>query len=187
MAYECVTLKHMKPAVIFLGVGIALLAVGSAWLLIADQTDRADDTRMRELVKEHAKAWETGDEALLQSLLHDDVVFAYPGRRLNKEQTLEDLRFFKNAYSDTKVYIHTIVVDGDDVAVEWQFATTKNETGKREVVSDAIIAKERDRKFIVWKEYLDGRVKGMQADGTLQLEEGQEPFPWPKKVEAATN
>ena len=140
-------------------------------------------TSITQMVIDHAKAWETGDEKLLALLLHKDVVFAYPGRRLNKEQTLEDLRFFQGAYRDTKVYIHTIIVSGDNVAVEWQFATTKKETGKREVVSDAIIGKVREGQFIIWKEYLDGRVKGLQAEGTLPLEEGEEPFPWPRKIE----
>ncbi len=144
-----------------------------SWMI---QKNHAGVTKM---VFDHATAWETGNEDLLASLLHDDVVFAYPGRRLNKEQTLEDLRFFRDAYADTKVYIHTIVIEGDTVAVEWQFATTKKETGKREVVSDAIIGTVRDGKFIVWKEYLDGRVKGLQAEGELPLEEGDEPFPWP--------
>lgn len=137
------------------------------------------------MVENHAKAWETGDEDLLSILLHEDTVFAYPGRRLNKEQTLEDLRYFRDEYVDTKVYINTVVVDGDDVAVEWQFATTKKSTGHREVVSDAIIGKVKDGQFIVWKEYLDGRVKGLQADGTLMLEEGEEPFPWPEKAKSA--
>lgn len=137
---------------------------------------------VEEMVRNHARAWETGDEELLSSLLHEDIVFAYPGRRLNKEQTLEDMRFFRDAYENTKVYINTVVIDGDNVAVEWQFATTKKETGKREVVSDAIIGKIKDGQFVVWKEYLDGRVKGLQAEGTLLLEEGEEPFPWPRKI-----
>ena len=51
------------------------------------------------------------------------------------------------------------------------------------VVSDAIIAKVQDGKFIVWKEYLDGRVKLLQATGELFEEEGEEPFPWPLKTE----
>ena len=43
---------------------------------------------IEQMVKDHAKAWETGDRELLDSLLHEDVVFAYPGRRLNKNQTM---------------------------------------------------------------------------------------------------
>ncbi len=157
--------------------GIAVVVGGGSFLL-----DAAHKKAIEKMVIEHAQAWETGDEALLDSLLHEDVMFAYPGRRLNKAQTLEDLRFFRDAYADTKVYIHTIIVNGNNVAVEWQFATTKKETGKREVVSDAVIGKVKDGKFIVWKEYLDGRVKGLQAEGKLELEEGEEPFPWPAKT-----
>lgn len=145
------------------------------------------EAKIEQMVVDHARAWETGDDGLLDSLLHKDVIFAYPGRRLNKQQTIEDLQFFRDAFTDTKVYINKVIVDGDDVAVEWQFATTRKETGKREVVSDAVIGKVKDGKFIVWKEYLDGRVKGMQADGLLELEEGAEPFPWPKKIEIRAN
>ena len=149
-----------------------------------DQVVQMKKDTIINMVSDHARAWETGDEQLLDSLLHEDVVFAYPGRRLNKEQTLEDLRFFRDAYENTKVYIHTVVVDSDTVAVEWQFATTKKDTGKREVVSDTIIGKVKDGTFIVWKEYLDGRAKSLQAEGKLELEEGQEPFPWPAKTSA---
>ena len=134
------------------------------------------------MVDDHAEAWKTGNLELLDSLLHEDVVFAYPGRRLNKAQTLEDLEYFRDHFNETEVYINEIIVECNQVAIEWQFATTKNETGERQVVSDAIIGKIKDGKFIVWKEYLDGRVKLLQADGTLELEEGEEPFPWPNKI-----
>ena len=140
------------------------------------------ESAITRMVRDHARAWETGDEKLLSSLLHEDVVFAYPGRRLTKAQTLVDLRHLRNANTATKVYIRKVIVDGDDVAVEWQFATTTKATGKREAVSDAIIARVKDGKFVVWKEYLDGRVRGMQADGRLALEEGEDPFPWPREI-----
>jgi ketosteroid isomerase-like protein len=136
---------------------------------------------IEKMVFDHAHAWKTGDLELLDSLLHEDVIFAYPGRRLNKVQTLEDLEYFRDNFVDTQVYINEVIIDGDDVAVEWQFATTDNNTGERQVVSDGIIGKVKDGKIIVWKEYLDGRVKTLQASGELEYEEGQEPFPFPKK------
>ena len=171
---------NKKIVLIILIVALACCVVG---FFVNYELGLRKEALIKDMVQNHAKAWETGDEELLASLLHKDVVFAYPGRRLNKEQTIEDLRFFRDAYENTKVYIHTVIVDGKNIAVEWQFATTKKETGKREVVSDAVIGKVQDGQFIVWKEYLDGRVKGLQAEGSLELEEGSEPFPWPKKVE----
>jgi len=165
--------------ILFLAAGLC----GVSGFVANEQIERIKEEGITKMVSVHARAWETGDEELLTTLLHEDVVFAYPGRRLTKAQTLDDLRFFRDAYEDTKVYIHTVIVEGDNVAVEWQFATTKKDTGEREVVSDAIIGKVKDGKFIVWKEYLDGRVKGLQAEGSLELEEGEEPFPWPRKIE----
>src|SRR3989338_2279229 len=143
-----------------------------------------DSDAIEIMVKEHALAWETGDKELLGKLLHDEVVFAYPGRRLNKAQTIEDLEYFSSNFNDTKVYINKIIVNGNDVAVEWQFATTEIKTGKRQVVSDAIVGSVKDGKFVVWKEYLDGRVKLQQATGELYLEEGEEPYPWPMKTDS---
>lgn len=146
------------------------------------RTEKTTEEAIIALVHEHARAWETGDVELLDKVLHDEVVFAYPGRRLNKEETLEDLRVYKQLFTDTKIYIHTIIVQGEDVAVEWQFASTNTETGNRTAVSDAIIGRVEDGKIIMWKEYLDGRVSRMQANGELPLEEGEEPFPWPRKL-----
>lgn len=172
----------MKTTSYIFVTGFAVLAVGALFFLFDGWLRNEHVQSVQTLVEKHAEAWETGNETLLSEILSEDVVFAYPGRRLNKQQTLEDLRFFRDNYTDTKVYINTVVVEGENVAVEWQFATTKKETGKREVVSDAIIGKVRDGKFTVWKEYLDGRVKGLQAEGKLELEEGEEPFPWPNKT-----
>ncbi|MEK6827806.1 MAG: nuclear transport factor 2 family protein [Nanoarchaeota archaeon] len=135
----------------------------------------------KELVYKHAKAWEMGDYELLDFILHEDIVFAYPGRRLNKQETLADLIEYNKSFKDTKIYINKIIVDGNDLSVEWQFASTNIKTGNRTAVSDAIIGKIKDDKIIVWKEYLDGRVSRLQAAGNLSLEEGEEPFPWPRK------
>ena len=172
--------KSMKKnGVMFIGIlFIFIFLIGCS-----NDKDNGDSEKkfIVKLVEDHAKAWETGNLELLDSILHEDAVFAYPGRRLNKTQTLEDLEYFKNNFNETRVYINKIIIDDSNVAVEWQFATTEIKTGKRQVVSDAIIGEIKDGKWIVWKEYLDGRVKLMQAEGKLAFEEGEEPFPWPKK------
>ncbi|HIH41333.1 TPA: nuclear transport factor 2 family protein [Candidatus Woesearchaeota archaeon] len=166
----------MREKILFLVFIIAAMLVSSC------TTKEYSKEYAVKLVQDHANAWKTSDLELLDSVLHEDVVFAYPGRRLNKNQTLEDLIYFREHFSDTEVYINRIIVDGSDVAVEWQFATTEIATGKRQVVSDGIIGELKDGKFIVWKEYLDGRVKTMQANGELAYEEGEEPFPWPNRI-----
>ena len=139
------------------------------------------DYAIKNLVQDHAKAWETGDLKLLDTILHEDLVFAYPGRRLNKSEAIADFIDYNKSFKETKIYINKIIVNGDDFAVEWQFASTNIKAGNRTAVSDAIIGKIKDDKILVWKEYLDGRVSRMQIAGNLSLEEGMEPFPWPKK------
>ena len=153
-----------------------------ALLIFITSCDNEQNEKIaEEIVHKHAKAWETGDLELLSSLLHEDIVFAYPGRRLNKQETVADFLDYNKSFNNTNIYFNKIIVNGDDLAVEWQYASTNIKTGNRTAVSDAIIGKIKDGKIIVWKEYLDGRVSRLQANGTLALEEGEEPFPWPRK------
>lgn len=150
-------------------------------LLLANSCGVNEGKAAKEIVMAHARAWETGDYELLNSILHEDAIFAYPGRRLSKNETLNDFLEYNMSFRDTKIYVNKVIAVDDDVAVEWQFASTNVRTGNRSAVSDAIIGRIKDGKIIVWKEYLDGRVSRMQASGNLSLDEGEEPFPWPAK------
>ena len=159
---------------------ITFFIVVSIIIVSCNKTEQKNN-EIVELVYKHAKAWEIGDYELFNSILHEDVVFAYPGRRMNKSETLKDFIDYNKSFKDTKIYINKIIINGEDLAVEWQFASTNIKTGNRTAVSDAIIGKIKDEKIIIWKEYLDGRVSRMQVSGELPLEEGEEPFPWPRK------
>lgn len=174
---------RIHPAVL----ALAVLLLGAGCAATGEDTKEryahTQEEAIRQMVYKHAEAWKTGNATLLDELLHDDVVFAYPGRRLDKSQTLEDLRYFSEHFTDTEVYIHEIIIEGNKVAVEWQFATTDKQTGYRQVVSDAIIGEVSEGKFLIWKEYLDGRVKTLQKEGKLALEEGEEPYPWPSRIQ----
>ena len=158
---------------------LLIIAINSCSYQIAQKEVKSEE--IVNLVYIHAKAWETGNYEILDSILDEDAVFAYPGRRLNKTETLEDLLNYNKSFKDTKIYISKIIVNGEDLAVEWQFASTSVKTGNRTAVSDAIIGKVKDGKIFMWKEYLDGRVSRLQSIGNLSLEEGEDPFPWPRK------
>ena len=73
---------------------------------------------IKNLVYNHAKAWETGNLELLDSILHEEIVFAYPGRRMNKQETLKDFIDYNKSFKDTRIYFNKIIVDGGDLAVE---------------------------------------------------------------------
>ncbi len=131
------------------------------------------------LVRSHAAAWESGDTSGLAEIMHDEALFAYPRRRVDRATWAAELHAFGEAHEAVRIYIHRIIVDGDQFAVEWQFAATDVATGVRTAVSDAIVGVVADGRIISWKEYLDGQVSTLQREGRLTLEEGDEPFPWP--------
>ena len=170
-------MKNLKIIFLFL----IVVVINACTKEVAKNDATNGDDAVKSLVFDHAKAWEAGDYKLLDSILHDEIIFAYPGRRLNKKETLQDFLDFNKAFKDTKIYINKVIIDNDSFAVEWQFASTNIKAGNRTSVSDAIMGKVKDGKIIVWKEYLDGRVSRMQIAGNLSLEEGKEPFPWPNK------
>lgn len=132
------------------------------------------------LVRAHARAWETGDTLLAREILHEDARFAYPRRRVDVDTWIAELHAFHETARDVKVYIHRVLIDGSQFAVEWQFASTDRSTGARTAVGDAIIGEVKDGRIVLWKEYLDGRVFALQRSGDLPLEEGMEPHPWPE-------
>lgn len=165
-----IAIATVEAACVTLGAGCA--AAGA----LADTVERRT---VQQLVQSHATAWETGDTALLREIIHDSAIVAYPRHLMDKEGWLRELAAFSKMNTDTRVYVHGIVVDGLDFALEWQFATTEVETGIRTAISDAIIGRVEEGRIIVWKEYLDGRVLELQRAGELELREGMEPLPWP--------
>ena len=146
----------------------------------AESFQGTGDAAVEALVRDHAQAWMTGDTALARRILHEDARFAYPRKRVDKETWISELAAFHRAAEDVRVYVHRVVVDGSEFAVEWQFASTDGTTGARTAVGDAIIGEVRDGRIVLWKEYLDGRVFALQRAGDLPLEEGLEPHPWPE-------
>lgn len=162
------------------GRGALLLAAVLALAGACRQPAEEGRLAVEELVRRHATAWETGDTALLRRVVHEDAVIAYPRRRLDRAGWIRELASFSEAHTDTRIYVHRILVDGQGFAVEWQFATTERASGVRTAVSDAIVGRVRDGRIVEWKEYLDARVPELQRRGELPLEEGAEPFPWPE-------
>ncbi len=148
----------------------------------ADTETRASDpprALVERLVRDSLRSWETGDVDLFLSTMHKDVTFAYPGERMGAAAALEVFRFWRENYENTRIYIHQVIIDGPRFAAEYQYATTRKDSGKRSAVGTVATGIVKDGKLYVVKEYLDGRVSRQQEAGELPLEEGEEPFPWP--------
>lgn len=131
------------------------------------------------LIRDQLNSWALEDEEQFLSTVHPDIVFAYPGARLDGEGALKLFRYWADHYSDTRVYFHNLIVEGNDFSVEYQFATTRDRDGARSASGTLTTGRVQDGKLVLWKEYLDGRVSRMQMEGLLPVDEGEPPFPWP--------
>lgn len=167
-----VAAEEVRPAVEFVG------------SLEEDGTLRR---RMQEIVFDFAAAWSTCDQSFMERSFSTDVKFSYPTTAVEGLDTMiADLALFCDQASDTSFYFPADAFYIDEatgrVAVEVQFRTFQR--GNRQVVNDIWVMTVADDKATIVKEYLDGRVKDLQAAGILQLEESPAFLtPWPPRTE----
>ena len=159
---------------------LMLLAAFAALTACAGEGATIDRPVVERLIRDQLDSWALEDEELFLSTIHQDLVFAYPGKRLDAESALALFRYWADNYSETKVYFHNIIIEGDRFSVEYQFATTRDRDGARSAAGTVTTGQVKDGKLMLWKEYLDGRVSKLQMEGELNLDEGAEPFPWPE-------
>lgn len=157
---------------------VLLLMAGHA-VQAEDTTEHLPREEIETLIRDQLKSWEAEDEDLFVSTAHPDLVFAYPGKRMGMDGAMEIFSFWKENFRDTKIHIHAIIIEENRFSVEYQYATTKDETGVRTASGTVATGYVSDGKLRVWKEYLDGRVSRMQAKGELPVNEFAEPYPWP--------
>jgi acetyl esterase/lipase len=163
-------------------------AIGATPPARADIETQLARSDAEKLIRSSLHAWETGDVALFRSTVTSDLVFAYPGAKTDLAGALAMFDRWRTKYENTRVYIHRILIDGARYAVEYQFATTRIEGGKRSVVGTVTTGTIRDGRLSLIKEYLDGRVSRMQEAGDLPLSpEGTEPYPWPLTASTAAS
>ena len=144
--------------------------------------DGSGDADVRSVVERFLKSWEGGDPAVFASLLHDDVEFAYPGDRLDKEELVAMFRAYQDEKQDIRIYLwDEFFVDGDRFALAYQFAATDRQTGKRQAVGTGVVGRMQAGKIVLFKEYYDEEVATLQYAGKLPLDEGQV-TPWPASV-----
>tara|TARA_R110002073_G_scaffold206187_2_gene365965 strand:- start:382 stop:966 length:585 start_codon:yes stop_codon:yes gene_type:complete len=142
---------------------------------------------MQNVLFDFAAAWTTCEPEYMQASFRDDVIFSYPTTTVvGLDAMLADLDLFCGQATDTSIYFPAdafyIDVDAGRIAAEVQFRTFQR--GSRQVVNDVWVATIVDGRGTILKEYLDGRVKDLQALGVLTLEEDPEMLtPWPPRTE----
>ena len=114
--------------------------------------------------------------------MHEDILFAYPGDRLGKAETMAMFKEFQAEKRDIKIYFwDQLILDNNRFATSYQFAATDIQTGKRQAVGTGVVGELKDGKIILFKEYYDEEVAILQYDNQLPLDEGIV-CPWPASV-----
>ncbi len=148
----------------------------------APSSSQTSKEEIRSVISEFLKCWETNDIETFDRLLHDSVLFAYPGDRLNKSELLDMFKVYQMEKKDIKIYLwETLLSDSNRFASAYQFAATDRVTGKRQAVGTGIVGEVKDARIILFKEYYDESVSTLQYQGKLPLDEGIV-TPWPASV-----
>ncbi len=111
---------------------------------------------IRTLIEQAGRAWITGDADAFATLFTPDGEFVVPGKRWRAQPAIREvLAGFAARYSDVRIDIRRIIVEGDQAVVEWYWEDTKNGTGMRNRADDAIVVDFRDGRISRWREYID--------------------------------
>lgn len=114
------------------------------------------DTQMRSLVEQARAAWVSRDVETLVQLFTADAELIVPGQRWQGQQQIRaELSQFAQQYSEVKIDIQRIIIDGNQAAVEWMYENVEQATGKCTRYEDAIILEATNGKIAYWREYFD--------------------------------
>jgi len=117
---------------------------------------------IRRLIRQAGQAWIAGDADTFAGLFTSDGEFVVPGKRRQGPSAIREvLAGFAQGYSDIKIDIRRIIVDGDQAVVEWYWEDTKNATGVRNRADDAIVVDFKDGRISRWREYIDTKTPAM--------------------------
>jgi uncharacterized protein (TIGR02246 family) len=113
-------------------------------------------TEIQTAIAQAAQAWLAGDGDLFASLFVPNGEFIVPGDRwVGRDNIRQAVTDYASAYSDVKIEIRRIVVDGNFAVVEWYWEDTENATGKQNKADDAIAVDFQDGLISRWREYID--------------------------------
>jgi uncharacterized protein (TIGR02246 family) len=113
-------------------------------------------TEIETAIAQAVRAWIAGDGDGFASLFITNGEFIVPGDRwVGRDKIRQAVIDYASAYSNLKIEIRRIVVDGNFAVVEWYWEDTENATGKPNKADDAIAIDFQDGLISRWREYID--------------------------------
>ncbi|MCU0535319.1 MAG: nuclear transport factor 2 family protein [Hydrococcus sp. Prado102] len=111
---------------------------------------------IRAIIKQAGDAWVNEDAEAFASLFSQDGEFIVPGNRWVGRKAIREVAegFFKS-YSNVKVEIKQIIIEGDRAAVEWYWEDREDATGRLNRADDAIVIEFKEGQIVRFREYID--------------------------------
>ncbi|HEY9298038.1 MAG TPA: nuclear transport factor 2 family protein [Phormidium sp.] len=101
-------------------------------------------------------AWIARDGEALAALFTPNGEIIVPGQRWQgQERIRQEVAHFAQQYSDVRIEIQQVIVDGDRAVVEWYYEDTENATGHRNKADDVIVINFKEGQISRWREYFD--------------------------------
>lgn len=111
---------------------------------------------IRLVIKQAGDAWMAGDANAFAVLFVPDGEFIVPGDHWRGQAEIRKVvADYASAYSDVKINIRRIMIDGNQAVVEWDWEDKENATGIRSKANDAIVVDFKDGRISRWREYID--------------------------------
>jgi uncharacterized protein (TIGR02246 family) len=111
---------------------------------------------IRSVIKQASNAWIAGDANAFAALFMPDGEFIVPGdRRIGQAEIRKVAADYASAYSDVKINIRRIIIDGNQSVVEWDWEDKENASGIRSQANDAIVIDFKNGQISRWREYID--------------------------------
>jgi uncharacterized protein (TIGR02246 family) len=118
--------------------------------------DVAVQQTMRSLIQQAATAWTSFDADTFAALFVPDGEFIVPGHCWVGQAAIRQATTdFSATYSDVKIDIQRILIDGNQAVVEWHWQETEKATGKKGNAMDAIVVDFQNGRIRRWREYID--------------------------------
>ena len=119
------------------------------------------DPKIKQMVERQIHAWESADSDKVIADFAEDSWFIVPGSIFRgKQQIKEVAKKYFSEFTDTKVTVKRIIVNGNEGTVEWSWSDKNKITGEESQAEDAIVFELEEGKIKYWREYIDKQPQG---------------------------
>ena len=122
----------------------------------ANQSSKQEE--IRRLIEQVRNAWVARDANALAQMFAPEGELIVPGKRWQGQAKIrQEVTRFAQQYSDVKIDIQRIIVEGNHAVVEWYYEDTEKATGLRNQADDVIVIDFKDGRISRWREYFDNK------------------------------